>query len=62
MKVVDILPLLCDGDTCPPIIGGVPTYLDGNHFSIQFRQAVAPAFASILLQQVPSLNGQLANG
>ncbi|MBU6330509.1 MAG: hypothetical protein KGR18_11230, partial [Acidobacteria bacterium] len=62
VKVVDILPLLCDGDACPPIIGGVPTYLDGNHFSIQFRQAVAPAFASLLLQQLPSLNGQLANG
>jgi hypothetical protein len=62
VKVVDVQPLLCDNGTCPAVIDGVPTYLDGNHFSIQFRKAVAPAFAATLLQVVPSLSGQVFVG
>lgn len=32
-KAIDLTPYLCIGDFCPPLIGDLPVYVDGNHLS-----------------------------
>jgi hypothetical protein len=55
IALIDILPLLCDGTTCPPAINGVPVYIEGNHFSEEFRLAIAPAIGALMAKQAPEL-------
>jgi peptidoglycan/LPS O-acetylase OafA/YrhL len=39
---VDVNPWLCDGQTCPLVIGGVIAYRDTNHISRTFADRVGP--------------------
>ena len=55
VKVLDLLQLLCDGQTCPPAIDGVPVYIDGVHFTEDFRLALAPALGALMAQEFPEL-------
>jgi peptidoglycan/LPS O-acetylase OafA/YrhL len=59
---LDITPLLCTDGACPAVIDGMPVTLDGSHFSVVFRHALAPTFADLLARRIPSLAPQLATG
>jgi len=38
VHVIDLTPYLCDGEYCPPVIKGLPVYVDGDHLSAAFSR------------------------
>jgi len=42
VQFVDVSTWLCSGDTCPPVINGIPAYIDNSHLSLEFRPLLAP--------------------
>ncbi len=55
ITLIDLLSLLCQDDKCPPTIDGAPVYIEGNHFSQQFRLTVAPALGALIVKELPEL-------
>jgi peptidoglycan/LPS O-acetylase OafA/YrhL len=43
----DITPLFCTTDRCPMIVGNNLVYRDDNHVTIEYAQALEPAFAAL---------------
>jgi peptidoglycan/LPS O-acetylase OafA/YrhL len=42
--VLDLTRFLCNGAYCPPIIDGIPVYVDGNHLTSHFSKKLAVVF------------------
>jgi peptidoglycan/LPS O-acetylase OafA/YrhL len=42
VTVVDALPVLCPGDTCPAVIGDVLVYRDNNHITATYSRTLGP--------------------
>jgi peptidoglycan/LPS O-acetylase OafA/YrhL len=42
VQFVDVSTWLCSGDICPPVINGIPVYIDAGHLSLEFRPLLAP--------------------
>jgi len=39
---IDIVPTMCDEDTCHPVVGGIVTHRDSGHLSMSFSMTLAP--------------------
>lgn len=46
--VIDVLPLLCDAQACPPVIGDVLVYRDRHHLSRPLVELLTPVFLDAL--------------
>ena len=42
VQFIDIAAWLCSDDRCPPVINGIPAYIDGGHLSEEMRPLLAP--------------------
>ena len=43
----DLTELFCTADRCPVIVGNTLVYFDGNHMSLEYAQALAPAMGAL---------------
>jgi hypothetical protein len=50
---LDTAPLLCDTESCPPVVGGVYVYMDDNHVSGTYVRTMAEAAEPRLRRLVP---------
>ena len=46
-QYVDTTDLFCTAERCPVVIGNTLVYLDDNHMSLKYAQALAPAVAAL---------------
>lgn len=49
VKVLDPLPLLCDGQQCPGVRDGLPLYRDTSHLTERASRALAPIFVEVFV-------------
>ena len=52
VSTVDLNDHLCDGDTCPAVIGGVTVYSDASHMTKTFATTLAPYLEPSLTRAV----------
>jgi len=45
LSILDMTDLICDGSSCPGIIGNVYVYLDDNHLSSTYTRSMADALS-----------------
>jgi peptidoglycan/LPS O-acetylase OafA/YrhL len=46
-RILDPLPLLCDGESCPGARDGLPLYRDSNHLTERASRMLAPLFRQV---------------
>jgi peptidoglycan/LPS O-acetylase OafA/YrhL len=42
VRLADLGAFICDGDRCPPVVGGVLVYRDDNHLTATYTKTLAP--------------------
>ncbi|TVS85363.1 acyltransferase family protein [Mycobacterium helveticum] len=46
-RYADVTDLFCTADRCPDIVGNTLVYFDGNHITLEYAQALAPAIGAL---------------
>jgi hypothetical protein len=46
-QYADLTPLFCTANRCPAIVGNTLVYFDGNHMTVEYAQALAPAIGAL---------------
>ncbi|RWZ68533.1 acyltransferase [Labedella populi] len=52
--LVDFTPYFCDGDVCPPVIGGSIVYRDPGHLTSTYARTLAPLLGDAIQQAIGS--------
>jgi len=54
VSVIDLIPYLCNKDTCPPVIGNVVVYRDAHHITETYMNTLTPYIEDALLRLMRS--------
>lgn len=46
-RYADLSQLFCTADRCPVIVDNTLVYFDGNHMTLEYAQALAPAMGAL---------------